>query len=1279
MRFKPPKTPIHFVHGMLLTSLGYTFSASAEKPELMLLIDASSSMENLRSGVGYPAGCEWPRGGQAPIGPEGPGFSAQGGQASDLDNLTKMQWVQWQLAGGIEGPLGCVGHDPNIRVNEHAMGRDGFIPHYRLMCQANAFLGANEVQNLNSLVPCGADHGRQGHNGPDPDTPEQNASYFTGNSGFIQNAGAQIRFGLMVSDSDPKNIVNQPSQDRQDWSMGAPINALLPPASNVRIENSNIPALYSAMESFAENLFTSTARDPRQAWVDGSDGDDSYYLDGYNDRPINLGARGADAPHGRFIAPKIGISTQPELEINHNDQLNLIKHNLWVARELRKTVPHGPSPISAMLSDLREYYVANPDPCQSRVAVLVTDGLESTYLPTRRCNVNNHHGQYSPNCNKQGLVGKCVNVPQNARISHERFAEGSCQGNGSECQFVCVYPEGSPYESAVSIARSLHDELGIPVVVALVGHPSLSAINYDLDQMSPAAVYAYQIAAAGSPNLGPAPGIPGIYSIDELGSAIDLVNRLRASEGETQRSETQPLVMSPGLGDAYAGSPLDPDLRQMRISASGYTPAQDSANYSDVSVVNMGCNGILAAPRGLRVLQELDVDQSLNQQSSRPVFTVNPQSSEIRGVVDTNHPLFRPDGEKTNNDYEELMGPQNQSVRMDTGLRSQGYFGAQGREGTDKKTRVFGGISVGDLAALPPTGSPRENSGDPDHYRERRERPNLFFFGGDDGLVHAIRAFDGYNLFSFVPFTTWRNIRSKPNEPNLKIDGPLVAGELIPCRSAAGGGTCPSGADAPVKSMLVGGVGEAGRELFGFELSRFSNDDLRDRDPRLNRWPNDAVMWSLTHNVGPRAEASLGLTVSRPALAHVNLNGEIKGVAVVGCGNDHDETRMFQARHGEVGRCLLFVDITSGEVLHKIEGPNSTQGLRFPIVGSPTVYPNDGSAAEVVYFGDLVGQLFRLDLVSANPNEWSLSRIWPLANPLGTQADFQRGIGHSIFERPALANADNGDRIVIFATSAKSSSDVPEESTSAQGYMVSLRERVRYDALGRKEIVTEANWVLDFAGGEYATGAPKIQDKTAFITTVRPGEIQGCGGAQDGLEGRLYGAHFTKVLDTSYLDPFGDRALRVVPMIPRYNQQGERIEDALSLILPSGRTAHGFSLVPTPSCSLGASTVTELVLNLSDEFNAGPNLLVNGLSVEYIENGFIAGQAANQGAGGEGNNAQVLNLSKSELNEALEVKMEGSLFTVSLSPGQGDQGGTLYSPVAPFPSKVFYWGSGDEE
>ena len=129
--------------------------------------------------------------------------------------------------------------------------------------------------------------------------------------------------------------------------------------------------------------------------------------------------------------------------------------------------------------------------------------------------------------------------------------------------------------------------------------------------------------------------------------------------------------------------------------------------------------------------------------------------------------------------------------------------------------------------------------------------------------------------------------------------------------------------------------------------------------------------------------------------------------------------------------------------------------------------------------------------------------------------------------------------------------------------------------------------------------------------------------------------------------------------------------------MPAGRTAHGFSLVPTPSCSLGASSATELVINLTEEIGAGPDLMINGLSVEYIQDGFIAGQAAQQG--GQANGGGVKNLSKIDLNDALEVKMNGNLFTVSLSPGTGDQGGSLFSPVSPFPSKVLYWSSGDEE
>ena len=1260
----------------IVFNIGLISLAIAEKPEIMLLIDASSSMEQLQFGQGYPKDCQWPRGGQEPFAQVGAGFSAQGGQAQDRQNLTRLHWAQWHMAGSVKGPLQCVGHGANERSVHHHLGQDGIIPHYRLLCQSKNFNAPQQAIQNNMFVPCGADHGRYRQNGQvqDPDSNQQNIGYISGSDGFIHSGNSQVLFGLMVSDSNPlhqDNEMQAPTVNRKDYSYGQAVVTRLPPSSNPQVTNSNVPALFSAMNSFAQGYYTSVARDPKTAWVEGSQGDSSFYLENYQGRASNLGVKAKNAPNGRMILPQVGTRDNPDLEFANNDLLNIVRHNLWVGQELRSIVPHGPSPLSAMLADLKEYYENQPEACNTRLAILVTDGAESTYFPTRRCTRD-------ANCNGPNLSGKCVEAPQKARLSHESFEPvahlaqlNGPNNQGNIVEKVCVYPEGAPYESAVAVAHQLNNEFNVSVVVALVGHPDLESINYDPDQMSPEALYAYEIAQAGAPNLGPRPGMPGLYNIESLGSAIDLINRIKANKGNVQRSETQPIVMVPGLGDAYSGNKPNPDLRQYRVSAAGYTPAQDQRKYSEVNEVLMGCSGVLNTARGLKALDHLNVAKVLSEQSHRPVFTLNTQNGSVHNVVDGQNPLFKADGTNSNNDYRSYIGAQNNTNIRKVGLQMQGYFGAKGRTGQlNKLIRNYGGIDKGDLVALTPTGSARENMGKASHYLKMRERPNLLFFGGDDGLIHTVRAFDGYNLFSFAPQTTWKHIVA---DEAVAVDGPLSAGELIPCRSAGGGAGCPSGTDAPVKSMLVGGVGMAGREIFGFELSQFSNDVLREREAQIKRWPNQAVMWSLTRN----QEADLGKTVSRPTLAHVAINGQVRGVAVAGCGLDLNDALSYVSRHGEVGRCLLFIDAVTGQVLKKIEGPNSPQGFRYPVVGSPTVYPSDGSRAEVVYVGDLVGQFFRLDLRSDNPNEWTLSRVWPLDNPQGNQVDFDRGIGHAIYERPSLAKAENGDRIVVFATSEEKTNAVTGETVSDAGYVVSLRERIEYANNGLRQIVSEANWVMDFAADEFATGAPKIQNSTVFITSSRPASVQACGQAQDSQEGRLYGVHYSKSLDSNYLDPFGNRSLRVIPMIPRYNNQGERAEDALSLILPAGRTAHGFSLVPTPSCSLGASSATELVINLTEEIGAGPDLMINGLSVEYIQDGFIAGQAAQQG--GQANGGGVKNLSKIDLNDALEVKMNGNLFTVSLSPGVGDQGGSLFSPVSPFPSKVLYWSSGDEE
>ena len=63
-----------------------------------------------------------------------------------------------------------------------------------------------------------------------------------------------------------------------------------------------------------------------------------------------------------MILPKIGTRNNPDLELANNDLLNIVRHNLWVGQELRSIVPHGPSPLSAMLADLKEYPSKNGAP-----------------------------------------------------------------------------------------------------------------------------------------------------------------------------------------------------------------------------------------------------------------------------------------------------------------------------------------------------------------------------------------------------------------------------------------------------------------------------------------------------------------------------------------------------------------------------------------------------------------------------------------------------------------------------------------------------------------------------------------------------------------------------------------------------------------------------------------------------------------------------------------------------------------------------------------------------
>lgn len=1229
---------------LLVLILGFWCTISfANPPEIMIVLDASSSMQFVPNADRLPSGCDFPRGG-APnglISAEDPDPETQ-----TSERMTRFHLVQNVLSAYVANS-GCIGHSAQERHNDHIMGGDLDFPHFRRMCK-----------NANSQdIPCGKDHGRSRAT-LDPDLGSGGLPVNQSNVGFLTDdtgtTFTDIAFGLMVSDSNPIKATSQRTT-RKDWSFGdealqspvlPPVD--LPPGQQDRTVLNFGASYISLVEGFNSGL-SSVARAPLL-----TANPDLSYLENYPGQVINLGVMDTDAPSGRMILPHQGTLDEPTLLLN-NDPQKIQQHNDWIRDEVQRIVPTGPTPLSAMLDDLRRYYEdAEYDGCATRVAVLITDGAESSYLPVHRC--QNHN-----DCQLGDLVGKCIQTRHASLIHHERMSVNSGSCAHQTCSKVCAFSNGAPYPSVIENARKLHDELGIPLIVATVGLPD--AIDYltRLDDMPPALMHAYQIAEAGSPNLGPREGMPGIYTISELRSTLkgdDLIQRLQGQSNGGVKVETQPLIMSSTPSDALWLSDVQPELRQWRLANSALIPSGDNRTYGVIEANKLGCQGARNQQTGLNQMGQVRYDLVLNNQNARPAYTLHHNGSSVQGVIDTTPAIFQSNGEVFGTTYQHYVPSASSNIAREIGLQTGGYFGARGVNGLTPDWRSFGANLNGDIIALPPRPS--------ESIPIKEAAPNLVITGGNDGLVHIFRAFDGWELFAFIPQATWTlwNQTLRPSEVN--ADAYLNASYLSECRQINGGGRCIGTSSPDFRPVVVGSANLTQKEIFGFEIG-FTPNQLRQPSPQLNSWPSAAKAWSVTANT--TGADKLGLSVSRPALTHIRIDGKTRGVAILGCGDDQNNPNL--ALPNQVGRCLLFIDAFSGEVLHTLKGTDLNQ-FTFPVTGSPSVLPGGDIAAEQIYIGDRMGQMWRIDLIGDDPDEWVLTRIWPVALIEQVPEELTRGLGFKISERPSLALAPNNDRIILFGTSGSIASSIPANLEEAsRGYMVSLRERKVVDELGHIKHKVSVNWVLDYAPNESLTGAPKVKDGVLYFTTIRSTSTEVCGQSAT-QEGRLYGVHYTKYLQQSFQDAFGNRSLNVVPMLPRYKDNGERADNALSVILPPGRTAHGFAVVSTPSCSMDTGTITELVMNLTNEGTGGQNLQLNGLQVEFVRG---MGSQPDHPVEGQVNGGGIMTLEKTGLDQAMQVQMTGKVMNVALTPANGaPPQSVIFNPLSPFPSKVMYWG-----
>ncbi len=217
------------------------------------------------------------------------------------------------------------------------------------------------------------------------------------------------------------------------------------------------------------------------------------------------------------------------------------------------------------------------------------------------------------------------------------------------------------------------------------------------------------------------------------------------------------------------------------------------------------------------------------------------------------------------------------------------------------------------------------------------------YIGANDGMLHAFNADNGIERFAYVPrgidLVDLKEFSVPTYGHRFFVDGPIVTStprELVN------------------QTVVVGSLGRGGRGLYALDVT-----DPTIFGPSKVLWDHDASF-----------DSDMGQVLSKPLI--VKLNNGRTGLLVANGLNSTGE------------RAVLFVlDLLTGAKIAEIDttvgSPAASNGL-----AAPRGWDNDGNGTtDIVYAGDLRGNVWKFDLSSTNPASWGIDNGRPLYAPTG--------------------------------------------------------------------------------------------------------------------------------------------------------------------------------------------------------------------------------------------------------------------------------------------------------
>lgn len=275
-------------------------------------------------------------------------------------------------------------------------------------------------------------------------------------------------------------------------------------------------------------------------------------------------------------------------------------------------------------------------------------------------------------------------------------------------------------------------------------------------------------------------------------------------------------------------------------------------------------------------------------------------------------------------------------------------------------------------------------------------RQGVVYVGANDGMLHGFDGDTGAELIAYIPSAVYENLddlASPDYEHAYFVDGgPNIIDVFLDDTPDPGGG-----GNGVWRTVLASGLNGGGQQIFALDVTDPSGFDEARAD--------DIVLWEFDDS----DDADLGYTYGRPQMAKM-----ADGTWAAIFGNGYNSTEA-DGNASSTGHGVLFiVDVETGETLQKIDTNSGSAGTPNGLATPLLVDKNGDSIVDYIYAGDLLGNLWKFDVTSAQPNQWKV------AGGASPRPLFTTDANQPITSQPqATLHPDNLEGLMLFIGTGK--------------------------------------------------------------------------------------------------------------------------------------------------------------------------------------------------------------------------------------------------------------------